>query len=264
MTEVTVNLLSSGTSIVLPKEPLLAMFPESILAQAAQAPEGVSFDIANPLVTPESLSFIAEILQSGQLPVTPPPNITSMLAAFDYLNLPQLNLLTDAYYPIFRWSHPEINLLQIKPALQNKTRYLSLLRELIQAQAPVLGRYIIENAPDNSEIQRINAGLFVYAASLGQSEIVSDLLPRVDPVAAEMDYNDARQDNDFHDYEERHIEKAKNQALLFAALYGQTEVIRVLLADMRIKDTGDALSLARRAGSFPSWQLLVMDPRTSE
>src|SRR5207237_2190988 len=186
---VTVNLPVFNQSFQLPKEALLAMFPESILAQTARE-YGDAFDIENPLVIPSSLQLIQQILQMGELPQQPPADIYNQLAAFDYLNLPQLNLLADPFYSDFRQGRPEINLLQIQPILQNPVMYRNLLRDAILGGGSVLGRYFIQNAPPTPEIQKVNDSLFVYAASVVQEEIVGALLPKVNPVTAKLNMDD--------------------------------------------------------------------------
>src|SRR5437868_14093450 len=207
---VTINLPASGQTVSLLKEPLLTMFPESILAQTARD-YGDTFEITNPLVTPSVLILIRTILEQGNLPLQPPPDIYTMLAALDYLNLPLLNLLVEPYYSLFRALRPEINLLQIKPVLEDPLMYRRLMREAIQNSAPLMTNYFIENGPEDETTANINAYMFVYAAYLGQAEIVAKLLRRVDPITAKLDRidrNDTKKRNN-----EQVIRDENNQAL---------------------------------------------------
>ncbi len=260
MAQVQIHLSLFRTSIVLPKLALLELFPESILAQTAQD-FGDTFEITNPVVTPEAMTLIQQILLTKELPIQPPGDVYSMLASFDYLNMPQLNVLTDPFYPLFRFGRPELNLLDIKPVLQNSEMYRNLLRECIEGGGPTLAQYFIENAPVEAKIQAINESLFVYAAAQGQEEIVSVLLPRVNPVTAKLNYDDTPT-QDYRQNIEGRLSKETNQGLLYACLYGRASVLRVLLKDPRVQVINPALWLTHRAGSLEAFQVLALDPKT--
>jgi hypothetical protein len=256
---VQVNLPLFQTSIVLPKLELLELFPESILAQTAQE-FGDTFEITNPVVTPQALTLIQQILLTRDLPMQPPGDVYSMLAAFDYLNMPQLNILTDPFYSLFRFGRPEINLLDIKPVLQDFEMYRNLLRDCIEGGGSTLAQYFIENAPVEAKIQSINESLFVYAAAQGQEEM-SVLLPRVNPVTAKSNHHDLVFE-DHRDYMETRLSEETNQVLLYACLYGRASVLRVLLKDPRVQVIDPALWLTNRAGSMEAFQVVALDPKT--
>lgn len=260
MAQVQVNLPLFQTFIVLPKTALLELFPESILAQTARE-YGDVFEITNPVVTPEALTLIQQILVTTDLPLQPPPDIYAMLAAFNYLNMPQLNILTDPFYPLFRFGRPNINLLKIKPVLQDTEMYRNFLRDCIEGDGPILAQYFIENAPSEVKIQAINESLFVYAAAQGQDEIVAVLLPRVNPVTAKLNHGDTSF-SDYRDNMENRLSQETNQGLLYACLDGRANVLRVLLKDPRVQVINPALWLTNRAGSLDAFRLIALDPKT--
>jgi hypothetical protein len=259
MTEVAVILPLYATEIKLPKVALLELFPESILAQTAQE-FGDTFEITNPIVTPQALVLIQQILLTGDLPLQPPEDVYSMLAAFDYLNMPQLNVLTDPFYPLFRQTRPQLNLLQIKSQLVNPDVYRALLLDTVAGPGPILTQYIVENAPVDAKIQDITESLFVHAASIGNAEVVEVLLQWVNPVTAELNGDDLNI-QDYRAYAEEHILNEKNQALNYACLFGYVDTIRVLLQSRLVVLDYTALARAWDSGSTLAFQLIALDPR---
>ncbi len=259
MTDVRVILPLSATEIKLPKLALLKLFPESILAQTAQD-FGDTFEITNPVVIPQSLILIQQILLTGDLPLQPPEDVYSMLAAFDYLNMPQLNVLIDPFYPLFRQTRPELNLLQIKAQLVNPDVYRALLLDTVSGPGPILTQYLVENAPVEAEIQAITESLFVQAASIGNAEVVDVLLKWVNPVTAKLNGDDLNI-QDYRAYAEEAILNGKNQALNYACLFGYVDTIRVLLQSRLVVLDYTALSHAWQSGSTLAFQLIALDPR---
>ncbi len=249
-------------TLQLPKEALLKFFPESLLAQTAQD-YGDTFEMTNPLITPEALRLIQSILLQENLPAQPPPDIYLMLPAVHYLNLPVLNLMAEPYYALFRALRPEINLLDIKPVLEDLMMYHQLLKEAISGSAPVLAQYYIENAPDNLKFQSENADIFAFAAYLGQTEIVSVLLRKgINPVTAQLDLND--RNVEYREAFKYRVNGVDNQALHYACLYGNTGVVQVLLASDKITTvTRQALDRARNSDNFITWYVVAINPKTT-
>lgn len=259
MGDVTVILPLYATEIKLPKAALLEFFPESILAQTARE-YGETFEITNPIVTPQALALIQQILLTGDFPVLPPEDIYSMLAAFDYLNMPQLNVLTDPFYPLFRQTRPQLNLLQIKSQLINPDLYRALLLDTVAGSGAILTQYLVENAPKEAKIQAITESLFVHAASIGNAEVVDVLLKWINPFTAKLNGDDLNVD-EMRAYEEKDILNLNNQALNYACLFGYSDTIRVLLQSRLVLLDYIALEYAWKSGSTLAFQLIALDPR---
>lgn len=260
---VSITLLSyQNFTLQLPKEALLRFFPESLLAQTAQD-YGDTFEMTNPLITPESLKLIQSLLLQGNLPAQSPPDVYSLLPAWHYLNLPPLNLMAEPYYALFRVLRPEINLLLIKPVLEDVEMYHELLKEAISNGAPVFAQYYIENAPENNDVRAYNDHFMVFASYLGQAEIVEIFLRRgFDPVTAKLNPYDRNIEH--RDVDEWRIQEDNNQALHYACLYGHTSVVQVLLASAKITTvTQNALQRARNSDNFMTWYVVAMNPKTT-
>lgn len=104
MATVRVILTSFQQSWDLPRERLLQLLPESLLAQALEDdPTATEITLTNPSVTPEAMQVITDYLD-GLEPMRVIPNLET---SADYLNIPWLTIYSDPLYAELH--HPIVN-----------------------------------------------------------------------------------------------------------------------------------------------------------
>src|SRR5579884_706100 len=93
-------------TLELPRERLLQMFPQSLLAEATEFAGPI--EITNPLVTPEILQAVKTMLTEHRIPHLSSETTT----AANYLQIDPLILASEPQLPLFERVHPEVNLLE--------------------------------------------------------------------------------------------------------------------------------------------------------
>ena len=93
-------------TLELPRDALRQYFPNSLLTNAEEK-EGPII-ISNPVVTPELLRSIQQVLQMGRIMYQPLPK-TDLTAAVDYLNMDTLALMQEPQLPLYQFVYPEKN-----------------------------------------------------------------------------------------------------------------------------------------------------------
>ena len=265
---VTLRLRAYGdTTVDLPRQALLETFPRSLLAQAlVDDPTAEVIELVNPLVTPEVVDAIRTVLTTGWWPV-PQPDLGPV---GDYLNIPELRLL-EPYLNVFRQYRPEIDFTNLEPVMANPKLFNQLIKETIEGDSPRIARYLLSQLPKRGlapSVQYDLPSLFVYAAYVGQPEIVTALRPFVDPVTAKISnaYN-VSYDQDVDDYNDVSIYNApSNQALLYALYHGHPEVVAQLLTGKpsRRLQGGFAPRVAYMSKNFETFRLAALSPTISD
>jgi hypothetical protein len=98
----------SSFTLTLPEAALREVFPESLLVSSLEYSGPII--LPNPVVTPELLQIIQQILTTHTVTYTPLPG-TNLVKAADYLNMPLLLLLKEPQLPLFQIIYPEYDLL---------------------------------------------------------------------------------------------------------------------------------------------------------
>jgi hypothetical protein len=237
-----------------PKDKLQAIFPESILTQAAEFDDSVQ--LTSPLLTPSLLQLLHTMVTTERIPDILPTDIDYVQAS-NYLNIPILIALADPWFPTFRYLHPEINVL---PTYFQS--YANALNSAIGGEATLIAWFILNSAKPDLNTETVEADAFIYAVWLGVAGIIKIMLSRVNPTTARA--GKSLEWVNEYDPEYKILKAKPNQALLLALYQNRSDVIALLLADARthLDAQFDYWRVIKRLSTL-NFQRLIQHPDTT-
>lgn len=229
MAAITVILPSyQNYTLELPRDKLLPMFPQSLIATAMEYPGPV--EILNPLITPEILQAVQTILTQGRIPSL---NFDTTAAA-DYLQMDPILLASEPKLSLFETIYPDVDLLAMQTSDVE-----AILIFIAWNSAPKLLRYILRYLTPGEKLVELGNALIVAVGEV-DPETVRLLLTRVNP-------------GNLHP-----------NPLIRAVTGNRVNNIKLLLADDRTTlDFGntDLVQSIFGANAFEAMQLIIQDRR---
>jgi ankyrin repeat protein len=236
-----IRLPLSGHLFAFPRNKFTQTYPNSILTTdlAEQPGEVVTFDLTNPMFTPEAVSWIWQFTQGWAIPEMAPPGLAEIGR---YLNIDFFGAVSGPKYEAFATANPDLALLRFSD-LENPVNYRRVLYYALEHDFPELALYTF-SATDPRR-HKVDDNRFLVAASyMGNYPIVNALMNtrEVDPGTAKLP------EAQFRKYSpkfaspfllERFQSTTGPQALYYAILENQTAIVRRLLQDESVDPNAD-------------------------
>lgn len=232
-----------------PRAKFSQTYPNSILTKdlSEQPGEVVTFELTNPMFTPEAVSWIWQFTQGWAIPETAPPGLAEIGR---YLNIDFFGAVSSPKYEEFIAANPDLALLSFQD-LENPKNYRRVIYYALEHDFPELALYTF-SATDSAR-HRADDNRFLVAASYGGNYIVVNALMKtreVDPGTAKLSEVQFRQYSPWHISPfllERFEETTGPRALYYAILENHTNIVRRLLQDDRVDPNADAGLAAKLA-----------------
>lgn len=228
---------------MLDKAGLLQLFPTSLLSTTLdQDPSAEVIEITHRDVTPAILDMVKVMIDTDRV-VSHDSSIPQdeYIRAGNYLNIDILTAMTDVNYNLFVQSHPLTNLLHIVD-----DDFDIILPFSATSGGYQLVWYLYRSYTDIRLFhESISNSMLVVASYSGSVDLVRLLLERkyVNPATASVNEHVYKKYMGISSeiiYPERNILlSTRNQALYFAILKNQLEVVRLLLQDPRVGYEGN-------------------------
>ena len=127
-------------------EAFMSMFPDSLITRTYEVTHDTTIPIDNPLVTPDILRLLDEIIRTKDYPYVDIPNAKR---ALDYLGIDLPDVVYNSKYQDFRKRYPYITLDNIDK-IHNYYQSLTTAREM---QFPELAQYLLQHSNPDEHIE---------------------------------------------------------------------------------------------------------------